>query len=277
MKKHLVILQPSGRRGHVEDGVSLRAAARELGVDIESICAENATCGKCKVLVEEGTFERYGITSHREHLSPVTADEADYFARRPKLLEAHGWQVGQVRLSCQAKIHGDVLISVPEESQGNKQIVRKSATQRKIDIKPSLRKYLVEMAPPTLANPQADWERLVKGLALSMSLVRRGETNLPSPDSLTIDYTTLRSLSDILREGEFKVTVTVWQDREIIRVEPGYVEGLYGAAVDVGSTTIALYLCNLENGDILAAESEDESPDRIRRGRHVAHPIYDHQ
>jgi len=256
MTKHLVILQPSGRRGHVEDGVSLRAAARELGVDIESICAENATCGKCKVLVEEGNFERYGITSRREHLSPVTADEADYFARRPKLLEAQGWQVGQVRLSCQAKVHGDVLISVLEESQGNKQIVRKSATQRNIDIKPSLRKYLVELAPPTLANPLADWERLTKGLAVSMSVVRRGEPNLPSPDSLTIDYPTLRILSDILRAKEFKVTVTVWQDREIVRVEPGYVEGLYGAAVDIGSTTIALYLCNLENGDILAAESE---------------------
>jgi uncharacterized 2Fe-2S/4Fe-4S cluster protein (DUF4445 family) len=256
MTKHLVILQPSGRRGHVEDGVSLRAAARELGVDIESICAENATCGKCKVLVEEGTFERYGITSRREHLSSVTADEADYFARRPNLLQSHGWEVGQVRLSCQAKIHGDVLISVPEESQGNKQIVRKSATLRKIDIKPSLRKYLVELAPPTLANPQADWERLVKGLAVSMSLVRRGDPDLPSPDSLTIDYSTLRRFSDILREEEFKVTVTVWQDREIVRVEAGYVEGLYGAAVDIGSTTIALYLCNLENGDILAADSE---------------------
>jgi len=256
MKKHLVILQPSGRRGHVEDGVSLRAAARELGVEIESICAENATCGKCKVLVEEGAFERYGITSSRDHLSPITADEAGYFAHRPALLQSRGWEVGQVRLSCQAKVHGDVLISVPEESQGNKQIVRKSATQRRIDIKPSIRKYLVEMAPPSLANPRADRERLVSGLAVSMPLVRRGEANLPSADSLTIDYHTLQALSDILRAGGFKVTVSVWQDREIIRVEPGYAEGLYGAAVDIGTTTLALYLCNLENGDVLAAESE---------------------
>jgi len=256
MKKHQIILQPSGRRGHVEDGVSLRAAARELGVEIESICAENATCGKCKVLVEEGVFERYGITSSRDHLSPVTADEADYFARRPNLLKSLGWEVGQVRLSCQAKILGDVLISVPEESRGNKQIVRKSATQRRIDIKPSLRKYLVDMTPPSLANPHADRERLVNGLVASMSLVRRGDSNLPPPDSLSMDYATLRTLSNILRTGEFKATVSVWQDKEIIRVEPGYAEGLYGAAVDIGSTTLALYLCNLENGDILAAEAE---------------------
>jgi uncharacterized 2Fe-2S/4Fe-4S cluster protein (DUF4445 family) len=256
MKKHLVILQPSGRRGYIDDGVSLRAAARELGVEIESICAENATCGKCKVLVEEGTFERYGITSSRGHLSPATSDEEEYFARRPALLQSKGWEVGQVRLSCQAKVHGDVLISVPEESQGNKQIIRKSATQRRIDIKPSLRKYLVDMTPPSLANPRADRERLVAGLEVSLSLVRRGEPDIPSADSLTMDYSVLQTLSDILRAGDFKVTVTVWQDREIIRVEPDYAEGLYGAAVDIGTTTLALYLCNLENGDILAAESE---------------------
>ena len=60
-KKHTVILQPSGRRGQVDEGTSVRAAARELGVEIESICAENATCGKCMVLVEEGRFEKYNI------------------------------------------------------------------------------------------------------------------------------------------------------------------------------------------------------------------------
>jgi uncharacterized 2Fe-2S/4Fe-4S cluster protein (DUF4445 family) len=254
--KHLVILQPAGRRGHIEDGTNLRAAARELGVEIESICAENATCGKCKVLVEEGMFEKYGITSKREHLSPVDADEAAYWDRRPKLLESRGWEVGQVRLSCQAKVHGDVLISVPEESRGNKQIVRKSAVQREIAIKPSIRKYLVEMAPPDLADPRADWERLAKGLEAAMALVRRGESNLPKADDLKIDYWCLQGLSETLREGQWKVTVSVWQDAEIIRVQPGYVEESYGAAVDIGSTTIALYLCNLENGEIAAAESD---------------------
>ena len=70
-QKHTVILQPSGRRGQVDEGTSVRAAARELGVEIESICAENATCGKCMVLVEEGRFEKYNIDSKRENLSPV--------------------------------------------------------------------------------------------------------------------------------------------------------------------------------------------------------------
>jgi uncharacterized 2Fe-2S/4Fe-4S cluster protein (DUF4445 family) len=163
-QKHNIILQPSGSRGQVEEGMSVRSAARELGVEIESICAENATCGKCMVLIEEGRFEKYNIDSRRENVSPVSTEEAAYFARRPKLLKDKGWEVGQVRLSCQCKIHGDVLINVPEESRGNKQIVRKSATERAIEIKPSVRKYLVTMTPPNLERPIADWERLAKGL-----------------------------------------------------------------------------------------------------------------
>jgi uncharacterized 2Fe-2S/4Fe-4S cluster protein (DUF4445 family) len=255
-KKHTVILQPSGRRGQVDEGMSIRAAARELGVEIESICAENATCGKCMVLVEEGRFEKYNIDSKREHLSPVGVEERAYLTRRPKLLKDKGWEIGQVRLSCQCKVLGDVLINVPEESRGNKQIVRKSARERSIEIKPSVRKYYVSMTPPNLERPIADWERLAKGLETAMGLVRRGEENLPRWFDLNIDYQCLRGLSSTLREAKWNVTVSVWQDQEVIEVQAGYVEDSYGAAVDIGSTTVALYLCNLRTGEILAAESE---------------------
>jgi uncharacterized 2Fe-2S/4Fe-4S cluster protein (DUF4445 family) len=255
MTKHTIILQPSGRRGQVEEGTSVRTAARELGVEIESICAENATCGKCMVLIEEGRFEKYNIDSRREHLSPTTAEEAAYFARRPRLLKDKGWEVGQVRLSCQCKIRGDVLINVPEESRGNKQIVRKSARERKIEIKPAIRKYLVSMSPPNLERPIADWERLAKGLETSMALVRGTEEKLPRWHELTIDYVCLRTLSKTLREAKWNVTVSVWNDREVVSVQPGYHEESYGAAVDIGSTTVALYLCNLRTGELLAAES----------------------
>jgi uncharacterized 2Fe-2S/4Fe-4S cluster protein (DUF4445 family) len=160
MTKHNIILQPSGRRGQIDEGTSVRRAARELGVEIESICAENATCGKCMVLIEEGRFEKYNIDSKRENLSPVGTEERAYLERRPKLLKDKGWEIGQVRLSCQCKILGDVLINVPEESRGNKQIVRKSARERAIEIKPAVRKSLVTMSRPTLERPIADWERL---------------------------------------------------------------------------------------------------------------------
>ncbi len=255
-KKHNIILQPSGRRGQADEGTSVRSAARELGVEIESICAENATCGKCMILVEEGRFEKYNIDSKRENLSPVGVAERAYLERRPKLLKDKGWEIGQVRLSCQCKILGDVLINVPEESRGNKQIVRKSAGERVIEVKPSVRKYLVTMSPPNLERPIADWERLAKGLETSMALVRGTDTNLPRWHDLKIDYQCLRTLSKTLRDSNWNVTVSVWQDKEVIEVQPGYVEDSYGAAVDIGSTTVALYLCNLRTGELLAAESE---------------------
>jgi len=255
-RKHNIILQPSGRRGQVEEGTSVRTAARELGVEIESICAENATCGKCMVLVEEGRFEKYNIESKRDNLSPVDTAELSYLKRRPKLLKDKGWEIGQVRLSCQCKILGDVLINVPEESRGNKQIVRKSASNREIEIKPSIRKYLVSMSPPTLERPIADWERLAKGLETSMQLVHGVEAKLPRWYELNIDYACLRTLSKTLRNAKWNVTVSVWNNKEVIAVQSGYHEDSYGAAVDIGSTTVALYLCNLRTGEILAAESE---------------------
>ena len=255
-QKHTIILQPSGRRGQVDEGTSIRTAARELGVEIESICAENATCGKCMVLVEEGRFEKYNIDSKRENLSPLGQEERAYLERRPKLLKDKGWEIGQVRLSCQCKVLGDVLINVPEESRGNKQIVRKSARERAIEIKPSIRKYYVSMTPPNLERPIADWERLAKGLETSMQLVHGVDAKLPRWFDLTIDYQCLRTLSSTLREAKWQVTVSVWQDKEVIEVQAGYVEDSYGAAVDIGSTTVALYLCNLRTGEVLASESE---------------------
>jgi uncharacterized 2Fe-2S/4Fe-4S cluster protein (DUF4445 family) len=254
--KHTVILQPSGRRGEFSDGTGLRAAARQLGMDLESVCAENGTCGKCKVIVEEGTFAAHGIASGRDHLTAPAPQEAAYFAARPKLLAGRGRSQGQLRLACQARICGDVVITVPEESLVNKQIVRKSASGRRIEIRPSIRKYLVELNPPTLLNPKGDWERLASGIATSIGLVRHGEPGLPGPHDLGIDYACLRTLSGTLRAAHWRVTASVWQDREVIRVEPGLSDRLFGAAVDIGSTTLALYLCDLEDGSIVATESD---------------------
>ena len=44
-----------------------------------------------------------------------------------------------------------------------------------------------------------------------------------------------------------------------MRVEPGYSDRLIGAAIDIGTTTLALYLCDLASGEILATES-DKNP-----------------
>jgi uncharacterized 2Fe-2S/4Fe-4S cluster protein (DUF4445 family) len=235
-KKHLVIFQPSGSRGHVEDGTTIVDASRKLGVELESVCGGQATCGKCKVRIEEGFFERFGIESSMDHLSPIEEREKKFFEKHEGLKD--------YRLSCVTEIRGDVLIFVPEESRKGKQVVRKAATDRKIDLNPAVRNYYVEMIRATLEDTTGDWERLTEKLE-----------EVHGIKDLTIDYHALLSLQDAVRKGDWKVTVSVWMDKEVIAVRPGLVEKSYGVAVDVGTTTVAAYLCELSSGTLLATDS----------------------
>lgn len=235
-QRHLVIFQPSGSRGYIEEGKTLKEASRELGVDLETICGEKTTCGKCKVRIEEGYFEREGIRSQMEHLSPVEGRERKFFDRHENL-SGH-------RLACVARVYGDVLVFVPEESRVSRQIVRKSASERAIHIKPAIRKFYIEMPPPTLEDPLGDWERMTAALEDNFGLT-----------GLKISYPTLLGLQETLRESDFAVTVTVWMGEEVIKVEPGFAEKSYGLAVDIGTTTVAGYLCELDSGAVVATES----------------------
>lgn len=232
---HLVILMPSGRRGVVQHGESLLEAARQMGVEIESICAGRLTCAKCKIRVESGNFQKLGIHSEPEHLTPPSEEER-YLLNR---LQESGY-----RMSCSACVLGDVLITVPEESMAHKQIIRKSASERVIEIAPAVRQVYVEVEEARLGEHRGDWGRLQAALADQWQLY-----------NLAIDLLALRHLQAALRKGDWSVTVTLWQDREVIDVRPGYEEGAYGLAVDIGSTTVAAYLCDLRTGELLATES----------------------
>ena len=236
IEKVLVIFQPSGCRGHIEPGKTLKQASVALGVDIEGVCGEQAICGTCKVRVEEGEFEKYGIRSTRDHLSAMGPSERKFFNLR---------QVDEgYRLACQAQILGDVVIFVPEESRMGKQVVRKAPTARPIEIKPAVKKYPVELIKATLEDNIGDWERLTAALEEKYGLKQ-----------LTLDYEVLMDLQTIVRQGEWKITVTVWQGREVIRVEPGLKEKGYGLAVDVGTSTVAGYLCDISDGTVIATAS----------------------
>lgn len=234
---HRLVLMPSGRKGDVPHGMSVLDAAHRLGVEIESICGGLRTCGKCQIALEPGSFPKHGITSADEHLSPPGEAECSY-------ARDHGIDLAQRRLSCAARIQGDVLITVPEESQARKQVIRKEASGLTVDVAPAVRLVYVEVEPAELGG-LADWERVRQSLADQWSFT-----------DITLDPLLLPRLPRALRDGEWALTLTVWQDTEVIRVEPGYVEKLYGLAVDVGSTTIAGYLCDLRTGQVLASASK---------------------
>lgn len=144
---HTVIFQPSGSRGQVEDGKTILVAGRELGVEIEAICGEKRTCGKCKVRIEEGFFEKFGVVSSPNHASPWRPVEDKFFTPERK---AEGY-----RLACTAKVHGDMIVFVPEEARAGGQVVRKAVTDRKINVNPSVKTYYIEMIPPTLHDPSS--------------------------------------------------------------------------------------------------------------------------
>jgi uncharacterized 2Fe-2S/4Fe-4S cluster protein (DUF4445 family) len=151
---------------------------------------------------------------------------------------------GGGRLSCSACVLGDLLVSVPEESRAHKQVIRKSATERVIEIDPAIRQVYVKVDEAQLGEHRGDWGRLQAALSQEWKL-----------ENLTIDLLALRRLQMALRQGKWAVTVTIWQEREVIDVRPGYEEGVYGLAVDIGSTTVAAYLCDLRTGELLATES----------------------
>ena len=233
-----VIFMPSGRRGEA-GGESLLDAARRLGVEIESICGGRLTCAKCKVRVEEGHFAKHGIHSTATHLTPTDEREAALLARTNGDGAAHDY-----RLACSAHVRGDLLVYVPEESRAHKQVIRKDATERVIDVDPAVRQVYVEVEPAQLGEHRGDWGRLSAALADQWGLT-----------ALHIDLPALRRLQPALRAGNWGVTVILWQEREVIDVRPGYSEGLYGLAVDIGSTTVAGHLCDLRTGAVLATEA----------------------
>lgn len=233
---HRMILMPSGRQGDVPHGSTVLEAARQLGVEIESICGGRQTCGKCLIAHQIGRFPKHGITSADTHLSAPDATECDYATQHQISLSEH-------RLACAACVEGDVLIHVPDESLARKQVVRKTAGELTVEVLPSVRLLYVEVEPAELGSP-GDWQRLQTALAEQWDI-----------DNATIDPLLLRTLQKTLRTGNWAVTVTLWQDREVIRIEPGYNDSLYGLAVDVGSTTVAAHLCDLRTGKVLATET----------------------
>ncbi len=231
----LVVFMPSGRRGRFAEGTTVLQAARDLGLGIESICGGRLTCGKCKVRVEEGEFAKHAMKSRADHLT--AASEAE------RLL-LHTMRADDCRLSCTAQVTGDLLVFIPEESRAQKQVIRKAATDRIIDVDPAVRQVYVQVDKADLGEHRGDWRRVQDALEREWGLT-----------NLAIDLLALRRLQLALRQGNWGVTVVVWNDREVLDIKPGYVEGIYGIAVDVGSTTVAAYLCDLRTGVVLATES----------------------
>ncbi len=240
MSDPLVVFTPSGKRGRFPAGTPVLTAARQLGVDLDSVCGGRGICSKCQITPSYGEFPKHGVTVSDDALSPWNKVEQRYKDKR-------GLVDGR-RLGCQAQIQGDVVIDVPPESQVHRQVVRKRAEARDITLNPSTRLYYVEVEEPDMHNPTGDLERLNEALAVQWDL-----------KGVMADVHILRDLQPVLRKGGWKATVAIHlgDDRHpprIMHIWPGFYDGtVYGLAVDLGSTTIAAHLCDLHSGEVVAS------------------------
>ena len=235
----LIVFTPSGKRGRFPLGTPVLQAARALGVDIDSVCGGRAICGRCQINVGEGEFAKHGIVSRADHVSEFSQVEERYDRLR-------GLASGR-RLSCQTKVMGDLVIDVPPESQVHKQVVRKEADTRAIELDPCTRLCFIEVEEPDMHKPSSDLERVYKALKDQWQI-----------DHVSCDLPIIAGLQKVLRKGEWKITAAVYSrapggGNRLVSIWPGFHDKAFGIAIDVGSTTIAAHLTNLSTGEVTAS------------------------
>ena len=236
----LVVFTPSGKRGRFAPGTPVLTAARQLGVDLDSVCGGRGICSKCQIQPGYGAFPKHGVTVEADALSEWNEVEARYKRIR-------GMADGR-RLGCQARVMGDVIVDVPPESQVHKQVIRKSASDRVIEMDPATRLYYLEVDEPDMHEPTGDFERVQRALKQQWQI-----------DAVSAELPLLRRLQPALRKGQWQITVALHQgnhDRthRLLDIWPGFYEGpVLGLAIDLGSTTIAAHLCDLADGKVLAS------------------------
>ena len=230
-----VLFMPSGRRGFFPRGTPLLDAARSLGVDIDSVCGGRGLCGRCQISCVTGSFAKHQIESDVDHLSPFSATE-DKFEERKGPLKA-----GR-RLSCHTTLLDDAVIDVPAESQVHRQIVRKEMESRDIRLDTATRLYYVQIDKPSLEDPRGEVQFLFEALEREWDVT-----------DVTLADSQLPALQAALTREDRGITVAVYQERLITGIWPALFDRPRGIAIDVGSTTVAAHLCDLNSGEVLAS------------------------
>ena len=226
-----VTFQPDGQTVTVSKGTTLLDAAHLADVHVNASCNGKGSCGKCKLVVKDGAVD-----------APPT----------PLLSESEKTK-GYV-LACQSKLAGDVTVSIPEEALERKlkiagmgQAVSEEVKGLVDEIDPMLKTIPLTLSPPTLTDSVSDLDRLHRGLKKEGIDVER----------LNVGITVMRQLAEAVRQDNWNVTMSIIQRKcanEILDVKPGNgAQPSLGLAIDVGTTTIVVYLVDMQNGAVLAA------------------------
>jgi uncharacterized 2Fe-2S/4Fe-4S cluster protein (DUF4445 family) len=226
-----VTFQPDGQEIGVPTGSSLLDAALAAGVHLNASCGGKGSCGKCKLVVAQGKADAVS--------TPLLTDRE----------KGKGYV-----LACQTRILEDLTVRFPEEDLARKlqiagmgQAVTERLKGMVGTIDPMLKEFQLALEPPTLEDSVCDLDRLNRGLTKVGCNV----------DCLNVGLEVVRQLADVVRQDNWQITVSVARRRcanEILEVRPGNgARPSLGLAVDVGTTTIVVYLVDMLDGAVLAA------------------------
>ena len=230
-----ITFRPSEVTVEVPSGTLLHEAASQAGVEVALPCGAQGRCGRCKVKVEEGQVAR--------------RDDGRLTEEQVR----EGWV-----LSCVARVETDAVVTVPPKRVKEKAIGETAADKIALPLAfewpldPWVRKLPVQMEPPTLENNNSDLDRL--------RLALQGQHGI---QDLAVGLPAMRRLAQALRAWDWQVTAIVDVGAglkpaptdalaRLVDLRPGSeVTTLYGIAVDIGTTTVVVYLVNLETGKVL--------------------------
>lgn len=239
---HTIKFLPHENDVEVQENENLIRAAMEAGVHINASCGGSGVCGKCRVLIEEGQVKG-GIS---EHLSREDEEQG-------------------YRLACISQVTSDLVVRIPVESQVETSRLnapaRHTARAMYTDIDelredglfiPPVEKIYLDLDPATEGDNQADVARIINHLRIHHDEHR-----------LTMELDIIRRVPDIIRQGDFKVTVTIVRPvrkigrNRIINIEPfDTTDRNFAIAVDIGTTTVFGQVLDLHTGELLAQHGE---------------------
>jgi uncharacterized 2Fe-2S/4Fe-4S cluster protein (DUF4445 family) len=211
--------QPIGKRVAVSQGNSILRAAQEAGINIASVCGGIGVCDSCKIRLVWGK------------LSQPTLEEQALFT--PEEIDNGN------RLACQAYPESDLTIEIPPESLTAPQRLQIEGQSQAIEVDPAVNAMELEIPEPSMTDLRSDATRL------SATLI---QADLPSP--IEFSQPILERISPLVRQYHWKVKLAMRKNAVVAILAPE--SPLLGLAVDVGTTKLATYLCNLQNGQVLA-------------------------
>jgi len=241
--KQQICFTPSGLKRKGKNGETLLKVAQDAGVALRSLCGGYGQCHQCWVEVSEGKHSKFGVECKPENVSGVTTLERQLIADNPIYKGK--------RLACQTCVKGDLVIDVPEESQEHKAYISKKNAKQDYSLSSAISIFNCNLEESTLDKNPSATENLL------LQLKKQGV-------NAKVDFNLLGDLQGLISKTKGELTVAVRDNNKVVAIYPQGELQVIGAAIDIGSTTLALYVYDLQNGR-LNYESSAMNP-QIRYG-----------